>query len=711
MSFLDIALRNAARGFRVFPVHRGDKKPLIVRFPEWAATDTKRIEEWERKFPDANCGVMGDEVHLIMDTDRWDELQELFTEQLQRDPALFDTYAVSARANRRQLVFLQTDKSRAMRKRNLDFALPGEPDNVFEFKSHRKFGMGEGSLHKTGSTYTIVQDRPLKPVPDILIDRAEELAASIIKPSSEHVHAKIPEGGRRNALVEEAGRMRGAVAVSETVLLAHLQEFNAQWCDPPMSDEDVKHVAANCNWETPSPAPKVVIGSAVIDESELKVAEKAPHPVFPDESWEGTIFDEFANIVCRGTFIRKRLASEPFRAITGAIAGDRVTCGIAGASLRDYFAVIAHRQAGKSYGLERSVDFYTRQATCGLFEPMLMLSGGRNPYRPTGIGVQRFLPGSSNSFVDELTREKKRKKGEDVNVDLQHPWKPTARLITIQGEAMALFARLCSPDWTGQTLSALVTDLYDGLDAEVPITKDRAAPKLPVRLQYSMLLCTQPQIWKKYMASHMMDSGLFGRFYIVGSEYKPKRVLLPDYENSSELFQDHFGALRRDVFSRLEYLRDHPLLMSIAPEAKARIQEWENSLPDEDDMDRDLSSRMGLHVLRAAMARAWGAIPQRVEITAEDADAAIKLGEYQVKMRQHYAAIPGESARTRHLNAVAMTIEQAGQITLRDLRHMVRGDRWPEDFEWAIEYWQKRRKVVIKELPRKQRLLCWVKPD
>jgi hypothetical protein len=36
---------------------------------------------------------------------------------------------------------------------------------------------------------------------------------------------------------------------------------------------------------------------------------------------------------------------------------------------------------------------------------------------------------------------------------------------------MALFARLCNPDWSGQTLSALVTDLYDSLDAEVPSIK------------------------------------------------------------------------------------------------------------------------------------------------------------------------------------------------------------------------------------------------
>jgi hypothetical protein len=305
------------------------------------------------------------------------------------------------------------------------------------------------------------------------------------------------------------------------------------------------------------------------------------------------VFDEFAEIVCRGNSIRKRLASEAFRAITGAIAGDQVLCGIAGVRMREYHAVIANRQSGKSYALDCATDFYTKLSIKNVFEPMLMVHSGNNSYRISGIGAQRFLPGSSNSFVDELTREKKHKKGEDVDVLVGPLWKPAARLITIQGEAMALFSRLCSPDWTGQALSALVTDLYDSLDAEVAITKDRATPKLPVRLQYSLLLCTQPQIWRKYMAAHMMDSGLFGRFYIVGSEFKPKKVSLPDYSDA-ELFEEHFGALRRDVFARLNHLREHPLRMTIASAAKQRLEQWENSLPDDEDMDRDLSSRMGL---------------------------------------------------------------------------------------------------------------------
>ena len=200
-----------------------------------------------------------------------------------------------------------------------------------------------------------------------------------------------------------------------------------------------------------------------------------------------------------------------------------------------------------------------------------------------------------------------------------------------------------------------------------------------------MLLCTQPQIWRKYMAAHMMDSGLFGRFYIVGSEFKPKKVPLPDYSDAG-LFQEHFGALRMDVFARLQYLRDHPLRLTIAQAAHERLMDWENALPDSDELDRDLSSRMGLHAWRAAMARAWGAMPQRREITVEDADAAIRLGEYQVKMRQYYAPTPGDSPSWRHLNAVKAAIEQAGQIRLRDLRRNVRGDSYPEDFDWAIKY-------------------------
>ena len=441
------------------------------------------------------------------------------------------------------------------------------------------------------------------------------------------------------------------------------------------------------------------------DARDVTVAEKQARPVFPDDAWGGTIYGEFADIVCRGSFMRKRYAAEAFRAITGAVVGDQVTCGVAGVRMRDYFTLIGEPASGKSVGIDDAVWFYTLPSTGCVFEPLLMLDGSENKFRTSSIGAQKFLPGSANSFVDELTRERKHKEKDGDVVEIGPMWLPTARLVTIQGEAMALFARLCSPDWTGQALSALVTDLYDSLDAEVAITANRAAPRKPVQLQFSLLLATQPHIWRKYMADHMVDSGLFGRFYLVGSEYKPVKVVLPDYAGDPALFQSDFGTLRREVFSRIEYLREHPLRMTIAPGVKQRIQDWENALPE--DADRDLSSRMGLHVWRVAMGRAWGAIPQRTEITVEDAEAAIRLGEYQVKMRQYYAPTVGDSPRWRHLNAVKAAIEVAGQITVRDVRVKVRGSRFPEDFDWALSYLEKRGQIVTRKEGRSTSI-CWV---
>src|SRR5947207_5587434 len=236
--FLEIALRSAARGLRVFPVHRGTKEPHITDFPDLVTTESQQIEKWANQWPDANCGVIGDDVHLIVDTDRWDKMQELFSEQLKVDHSVFDTYCISARENRRQFVFLQTERSRSMTKRNLDYAVPGEPDNVFEFKSRRKLGMCEGSIHKSGSEYVIVQDLPFKPVPDRLIERAEELAATIKPPRQDgEMEARlISHGEQHNELVRITGVMRQGGG-NPAEILAALEVIAATRCEDDISHE------------------------------------------------------------------------------------------------------------------------------------------------------------------------------------------------------------------------------------------------------------------------------------------------------------------------------------------------------------------------------------------------------------------------------------------------------------------------------------------
>jgi hypothetical protein len=703
MSFLDIALNCIRRGWHIFPCIPTTKKPIkdCSGYLD-ASADEARVRGWWAAIPNANVAIAtGKSELIVLDVDNGLKSEEHLRAFMAAHD-LPETFAV--RTGRRPDFAVQ-----------LYYSGRDCPTfNQWKIGEHggdlrgSTWGhvMAAGCIHPdSGERYEVLWNLPFAPVPNWVraLRPAKKEREALTDPT-----APIVEW-RNDTLFRVLCKHRANGADDEMIRDFALRA-QARMPNPLDADELETVIRNACKKPIGLPEPIAVLGGGQEPEPQERVtlAEKQARPVFPDEAWAGTVFGEFAEIVCRGNFMRKRLASESFRAITGAIVGDQVTCGISGVRMREYHAIIANRQSGKSYGLDCAVAFYTKQSACCVFEPMLMVDCGQNSYRVSGIGAQRFLPGSSNSFVDELTREKKYKKGEDVNVVVGPLWKPTARLITIQGEAMALFSRLCSPDWTGQALSALVTDLYDSLDAEVAVTKDRATPRIPVQLQYSMLLCTQPQIWRKYMAAHMMDSGLFGRFYIVGSEVKPKKVLLPDYSDA-ELFQEHFGALRRDVFARLDYLRDHPLRMTIATEAKRRLQEWENALPDDEDMDRDISSRMGLHVWRAATARAWGAIPQRTEITVEDADAAIRLGEYQVKMRQYYAPTPGDSPKWRHLNAVKAAVEQAGQISVRDLRRSVRGDRFPEDFDWALAYLEKRGQTALIPGKRKdQRIVAWV---
>jgi hypothetical protein len=89
--FLTVALRNAARGFRVIPL-RG-KEAFLRNWPQLASTDETRIREWAGKFPNYNCGVAGGPDFIILDSDRVSRLKEFSGE---RCSEWLNTYAVSS---------------------------------------------------------------------------------------------------------------------------------------------------------------------------------------------------------------------------------------------------------------------------------------------------------------------------------------------------------------------------------------------------------------------------------------------------------------------------------------------------------------------------------------------------------------------------------------------------------------------------------------
>ena len=89
--FLDIALRNAARGFRVMPIK--GKTAFLPNWPTLATTDEVQIREWAKQFPNYNCGVAGGPDISILDSDRVSRLRELCG---QNCAEWFHTYSVSS---------------------------------------------------------------------------------------------------------------------------------------------------------------------------------------------------------------------------------------------------------------------------------------------------------------------------------------------------------------------------------------------------------------------------------------------------------------------------------------------------------------------------------------------------------------------------------------------------------------------------------------
>jgi hypothetical protein len=133
-TFLTIALRNAARGFRVIPL-RG-QEAFLRNWPQLATTDETRIREWAAKFPSYNCGVAGGSDLIILDSDRVNRLKALSGEHWAE---WFNTYAVSSgRPDRAHFYFRATPQ--ALEFGNKKWKEPNVDGHVFEMK-----GRGDAS--------------------------------------------------------------------------------------------------------------------------------------------------------------------------------------------------------------------------------------------------------------------------------------------------------------------------------------------------------------------------------------------------------------------------------------------------------------------------------------------------------------------------------------------------------------------------------------
>jgi hypothetical protein len=174
IGFRTVALRNAARGFRVHPLHpyvdgldaeanARCKRAILPGWPTLATTDPAQIEKWAYQFPGANVGIMAGNQLAIVETDH------LPTLDARLGFPLPECYRVQARENRPHCYFLSTERARS------SFAAGKSVAGVFEFKAGNLYCVSEGSIHPTGAEYKLLADMPLYPIPDELVIGLERI--------------------------------------------------------------------------------------------------------------------------------------------------------------------------------------------------------------------------------------------------------------------------------------------------------------------------------------------------------------------------------------------------------------------------------------------------------------------------------------------------------------------------------------------------------
>jgi hypothetical protein len=196
MTFLDIALPLAEKGFRVFPLVPREKFPLKLSWGDHfdaATTDVAALEQWNQQAPRANVAISPDENFCFVETDDEVALKESCADL---PSEIWDTTRVSARDNRCYYIFRQTMRTR--KAGNMTLARPGK-ENLFEFKQHRVYVTGPGSIHpKTGKPYD-VEWRNIPAMPDVLLNRLCELDGA---PRATETHTMTEETKRNTELLD-----------------------------------------------------------------------------------------------------------------------------------------------------------------------------------------------------------------------------------------------------------------------------------------------------------------------------------------------------------------------------------------------------------------------------------------------------------------------------------------------------------------------------
>lgn len=251
------ALQLARRGFPVFPVHgiRNDvcscgneckspgKHPIAFLAPRGlkdATTDERAIEEWYRRAPYANFGVVTGNGLFVLDIDRknggieaWESLRE------QAGP-IPDTLQVLTGGGGLHLYFQLPPGVR------IGNDQAGKLGTGIDWRCDGGYVLVPESQHISGGTYEVdgltpLEQQVIAPIPPALLARVRRPVERPKTGPADSAEEPIGPGGRHHFLVSQAGRLQRAGLDPEAILAA-LLVLNRKHCNPPKTDAEVRKV-------------------------------------------------------------------------------------------------------------------------------------------------------------------------------------------------------------------------------------------------------------------------------------------------------------------------------------------------------------------------------------------------------------------------------------------------------------------------------------
>jgi Bifunctional DNA primase/polymerase, N-terminal/AAA domain len=160
-NFYERAIPLLERGVRVLPVDPGQKKCTMPGWNKLATTDPAVLKLWAKQNVNYNTGAMAhNDSVCILDCDAKGVIEAAANVSGQDVPSTFTV--LSGGKGLPHYYFAHTDKSRALGNRS-------EPAR-FDFKAHKSYVVGPGSVLANGGEYKIVNDVPIVPMPNWLCD-------------------------------------------------------------------------------------------------------------------------------------------------------------------------------------------------------------------------------------------------------------------------------------------------------------------------------------------------------------------------------------------------------------------------------------------------------------------------------------------------------------------------------------------------------------